>query len=81
MDDDGRAYVDRIDNGVGMGEAELRGVFPHAGSRLAEQPDFLRETIGFPTWKSCFLTRFATSLGGGEGVGRGPLVLSTAYYG
>ena len=42
-DEDGRAYVDCVDNGVGMGEAELRGVFSHAGSRFAEQPDFLRE--------------------------------------
>lgn len=43
VDDDGRAYVDCIDNGVGMGEAELRGVFSHAGSRFAEQSDFLQE--------------------------------------
>ena len=43
VDDDGRTYVDCIDNGVGMGEAELRGVFSHAGSRFAEQSDFLRE--------------------------------------
>lgn len=43
VDDDGRAYVDCIDNGVGMGEAELRGVFSQAGARFAEQSDFLRE--------------------------------------
>ncbi|WP_326615520.1 ATP-binding protein [Streptomyces anulatus] len=42
-DDDGRAYLECADDGVGMGEAELRGVFSDAGSRFAEQPDFLLE--------------------------------------
>ncbi|WP_449343275.1 wHTH domain-containing protein [Streptomyces tamarix] len=43
VDDDGRAYVECRDDGIGMGEAELRGVFSHAGARFAEQPDFREE--------------------------------------
>ncbi|MET9429565.1 ATP-binding protein [Streptomyces sp. NPDC003036] len=43
VDDDGRAYVECRDNGIGMGEAELRGVFSHAGVRFAEQPEFREE--------------------------------------
>ncbi|CAM3911152.1 hypothetical protein NOGI109294_18275 [Nocardiopsis gilva] len=43
VDENGRRYVECTDNGVGMGEAELRGVFSHAGDRFAEQPDFLME--------------------------------------
>jgi hypothetical protein len=43
VDDDGRAYVECRDNGIGMGEAELRGVFSDAGARFAEQPEFLEE--------------------------------------
>ncbi|MFJ9527315.1 wHTH domain-containing protein [Streptomyces cyaneofuscatus] len=42
-DDDGREYLECADNGIGMGEAELRSVFSDAGSRFAEQPDFLLE--------------------------------------
>ncbi len=40
VDEDGREYVECRDNGIGMGDAELRGVFSHAGARFAEQPDF-----------------------------------------
>ncbi|KPI06671.1 hypothetical protein OK074_4110 [Actinobacteria bacterium OK074] len=43
VDDDGRAYLECVDDGIGMGEAELRGVFSNAGARFAEQPDFLLE--------------------------------------
>lgn len=43
VDEDGREYLDCVDNGVGMGEAELRGVFSSAGARFADQPDFLLE--------------------------------------
>ncbi|MCQ4209664.1 wHTH domain-containing protein [Streptomyces longispororuber] len=43
VDADGRAYIECRDNGVGMGEAELHGVFSNAGARFAEQPDFLDE--------------------------------------
>ncbi|MBB4949408.1 hypothetical protein F4556_004943 [Kitasatospora gansuensis] len=43
VDEDGRAYLECHDNGIGMGETELRGVFSHAGARFAEQPDFLLE--------------------------------------
>ncbi|AMW08956.1 hypothetical protein A4E84_05280 [Streptomyces qaidamensis] len=42
-DDDGRAYLDCRDDGIGMGEAELRGVFSHAGARFAEQLEFKLE--------------------------------------
>ncbi|MGW1678092.1 wHTH domain-containing protein [Saccharopolyspora sp. NPDC002376] len=43
VDEDGREYLDCIDNGIGMGESELRGVFSNAGARFAEQPEFLLE--------------------------------------
>ncbi|MFD6150915.1 ATP-binding protein [Streptomyces sp. NPDC060243] len=43
VDEDGRRYVECEDNGVGMGEAELRGVFSHAGARFAEQAEFRLE--------------------------------------
>ncbi|MEV7024006.1 hypothetical protein [Kitasatospora sp. NPDC093558] len=43
VDADGRAYLECEDNGVGMGEAELRGVFANAGARFAEQPEFKLE--------------------------------------
>ncbi|MGC5544823.1 ATP-binding protein [Streptomyces griseus] len=42
-DDDGREYLECVDDGIGMGEAELRGVYSDAGSRFVEQPDFLLE--------------------------------------
>ncbi|GAA1970424.1 HD domain-containing protein [Kitasatospora viridis] len=41
--EDGRPYLECRDNGVGMGEAELRGVFSNAGARFAEQLDFKLE--------------------------------------
>ncbi|MET8539783.1 ATP-binding protein [Kitasatospora sp. NPDC004799] len=40
VDEDGRAYLECEDDGVGMGEEELRGVFSNAGARFAEQLDF-----------------------------------------
>ncbi len=40
---EGRAYVECRDNGVGMGESELRGVFCRAGSRFVDQVDFKLE--------------------------------------
>lgn len=43
IDDDGRAYLECRDNGIGMGDAELRGVFSQAGARFAEQTDFKLE--------------------------------------
>ncbi|MFE7134706.1 ATP-binding protein [Streptomyces sp. NPDC057638] len=43
VDEAGRAYLECEDNGVGMGEAELRGVFSHAGARFAEQLEFRLE--------------------------------------
>ncbi|WP_051830607.1 MULTISPECIES: hypothetical protein [Streptomyces] len=43
VDEHGRAYLECQDNGVGMGESELRGVFSNAGARFAEQLDFKLE--------------------------------------
>ncbi len=43
VDENGRAYLECEDNGVGMGEEELRGVFSNAGARFAEQLDFKLE--------------------------------------
>ncbi|WP_159028334.1 ATP-binding protein [Kitasatospora sp. MY 5-36] len=43
FDRDGRGYVECRDNGIGMGEAELRGVFSQAGARFAEQAEFRLE--------------------------------------
>ncbi|MFD4508919.1 ATP-binding protein [Streptomyces sp. NPDC058457] len=43
VDDDGRACLDCVDDGIGMGEAELRGVFSRAGARFAEQLEFKLE--------------------------------------
>ncbi|MGW5351928.1 HD domain-containing protein [Streptomyces sp. NPDC004031] len=48
LDEDGREYVECHDNGVGMGEAELRGVFANAGARFPEQADFRQE---FAAWR------------------------------
>ncbi|MFE1322389.1 ATP-binding protein [Kitasatospora phosalacinea] len=42
-DEDGRRYLDCTDNGIGMGDGELRGVFSRAGERFAEQPEFILE--------------------------------------
>ncbi|MDT0453205.1 wHTH domain-containing protein [Streptomyces hesseae] len=46
-DGDGREYVECRDNGVGMGESELRGVFSQAGSRFVDQLDFKLERAGW----------------------------------
>ncbi len=43
VDADGRGYVECRDNGIGMGDGELRGVFSQAGARFAEQPEFRLE--------------------------------------
>lgn len=43
VDEHGRAYLDCADNGVGMGEAELKGVFSKAGVRFADLEQFRDE--------------------------------------
>ncbi|GAB2999548.1 wHTH domain-containing protein [Saccharothrix stipae] len=43
VDEDGRHYLECADNGIGMGEAELRGVFSNAGARFTRQADFRHE--------------------------------------
>ncbi|MDI2130913.1 HD domain-containing protein [Yinghuangia seranimata] len=43
VDEDGRAYIECQDNGVGMGEAELTGVFARAGVGFTGLPEFVEE--------------------------------------
>jgi hypothetical protein len=43
IDEDGRPYLDCVDNGIGMGVRELSEVFSQAGVRLADLPEFLEE--------------------------------------
>ncbi|MFG2353596.1 caspase family protein [Streptomyces sp. NPDC048521] len=40
VDDYGRPYIECTDNGIGMGERELREVFSHAGKRFADLPEY-----------------------------------------
>ncbi|GGR79257.1 wHTH domain-containing protein [Streptomyces rubiginosohelvolus] len=49
VDEHGRAYIECIDNGIGMGERELREVFAHAGMRFADLPEYLDEQA---EWRS-----------------------------
>ena len=42
-DENGREYLDCIDNGIGMGRRDLSEVFARAGVRFAELPEFLEE--------------------------------------
>ncbi|MFD0429518.1 hypothetical protein ACFQ60_23070 [Streptomyces zhihengii] len=39
----GRPYIQCTDNGIGMGERELREVFSHAGMRFADLPEYIDE--------------------------------------
>ncbi|EOD58670.1 HD domain-containing protein, partial [Amycolatopsis vancoresmycina] len=41
--EDGRPYLECRDNGIGMGESELRGVFSNAGGRFPGQAEFRHE--------------------------------------
>ncbi|MBT2398619.1 hypothetical protein [Streptomyces sp. ISL-100] len=41
--ENGRAYIECVDNGIGMGERELREVFSHAGMRFADLPEYVEE--------------------------------------
>ncbi|SCY86782.1 Histidine kinase-, DNA gyrase B-, and HSP90-like ATPase, partial [Streptomyces sp. 136MFCol5.1] len=43
VNEHGRAYIECTDNGIGMGERELREVFSHAGMRFADLPEYLDE--------------------------------------
>ncbi|MGW7454057.1 wHTH domain-containing protein [Streptomyces sp. NPDC054787] len=47
--EDGRAYIECTDNGIGMGERDLREVFSHAGMRFADLPEYLEEEAA---WKA-----------------------------
>ncbi|CAM5658453.1 Chaperone protein HtpG [Streptomyces alboniger] len=50
VDDHGRAFLDCVDNGIGMGEEELRTCFSRVGVRFASQPEFVREKS---EWERC----------------------------
>ena len=50
VDDSGRAFLDCVDNGIGMGEEELRTCFSRVGVRFASQPEFVSETSN---WERC----------------------------
>ena len=43
IDERGRHYLLCRDNGIGMGESELRDVFSQAGIRFADRPEFAEE--------------------------------------
>ncbi|MEV7816429.1 hypothetical protein AB0P05_38005 [Streptomyces flaveolus] len=42
-EENGRAYIECRDNGIGMGRHELRHLFAFAGSRFVEEREFLEE--------------------------------------
>ncbi|GGX77172.1 wHTH domain-containing protein [Streptomyces hiroshimensis] len=48
-DEDGRPFLSCTDNGVGMGEEELTGVFSEAGARFVDQPKYLAEKAKWAT--------------------------------
>ncbi|MEU0441101.1 hypothetical protein ABZ202_15255 [Streptomyces sp. NPDC006186] len=43
IDADGRRYLRCHDNGIGMGENEIRNAFTEAGARFVHLPEFVRE--------------------------------------
>ncbi|MFI1988529.1 caspase family protein [Actinoplanes sp. NPDC020271] len=43
FDEDGREYIECVDNGVGMGRSELKNTFSKAGRRFVNSTDFLWE--------------------------------------
>ncbi|GLZ33600.1 hypothetical protein Lesp02_57880 [Lentzea sp. NBRC 105346] len=45
VDEHGRHYLDCVDNGIGMGEDELKGVFAQAGVRFADLTEFREERL------------------------------------
>ncbi|WP_242902162.1 wHTH domain-containing protein [Actinomadura terrae] len=49
VDENGRAYLECLDNGIGMTEAVLTDVFAQAGSRFTDTTEFLVEAAD---WKS-----------------------------
>ncbi|MER7755723.1 hypothetical protein [Kitasatospora sp. NPDC097643] len=48
-EEDGRPYLECQDNGVGMGESQLRGVFSQAGARFADLPAYKLEEAEWAT--------------------------------
>ncbi|WP_432148446.1 HD domain-containing protein [Streptomyces sp. bgisy029] len=47
VDEGGRSYLECEDNGIGMGEAELTGVFSQAGARFVGQSTFRDEATAW----------------------------------
>ncbi|MEV6117322.1 caspase family protein [Streptomyces sp. NPDC052109] len=43
VDDEGRRYLRCQDNGIGMGETEIRNAFAEAGARFVHLPEYVRE--------------------------------------
>ncbi|GAA3876634.1 hypothetical protein GCM10022243_46880 [Saccharothrix violaceirubra] len=56
--EDGRYYLRCHDNGVGMGESELREVFSRAGARFADRPEFAEEQA---RWEAAGVELFPNS--------------------
>ncbi len=50
VDEQGRAFLDCVDNGIGMGEEELRTSFSRVGLRFPELPEFREEKA---QWEAC----------------------------
>jgi hypothetical protein len=57
-DEDGRPYLDCVDNGVGMGLRELTGLFAHAGVRFTTMPEYLEEEA---LWRRHGITLYPNS--------------------
>ena len=57
-DKNGRAFLQCADNGIGMGEYELRQIFSQVGARFVDLPEFLEEQAD---WTSAGITFAANS--------------------
>lgn len=56
--ENGRPYLDCVDNGVGMGLRELTGLFAHAGVRFTTLPEYLEEEA---LWRRHGITLYPNS--------------------
>jgi|GEM_PF-2185447 len=56
--EDGRPWLECVDNGIGMTEKELSSVFFYAGARFADLPAFLEE---YEVWASAGIDFFPNS--------------------
>ena len=48
--EEGREYIECVDNGIGMGRRELAEAFAKAGQRFADLPEFIKEQA---QWQRC----------------------------